>query len=39
MNAAAHVATNAAKNWMSASAKNAKNVSAVLMIVSAKADL
>lgn len=36
---AAHVATNAVKNWMSAYVRNAKNVSAVHMIVSAKTDL
>lgn len=36
---AAHVATNAVKNWMSASVRSAKNVFAVHMIVSAKTDL
>ncbi|GER65526.1 hypothetical protein NMCA_44640 [Enterobacter ludwigii] len=36
---AAHVATSAVKNWMSAYVRSAKNVSAVHMIVSAKTDL
>lgn len=36
---AAHVATSAVKNWMSAYVRTAKNVSAVHMIVSAKTDL
>ncbi len=36
---AAHVATNAVKNWMSAYVMSAKNVSAVHMIVSVKTDL
>jgi len=36
---AAHVATSAVKNWMSAYVRSAKNVSAVHMIVSAKTEL
>jgi hypothetical protein len=36
---AAHVATSAVKNWMSAYVRTAKNASAVHMIVSAKTDL
>lgn len=36
---AAHVATNAVRNWMIVSVRSAKNVSAAHMIVSAKTDL